>query len=74
LFETFLTEKIGPLYNHPIEFKVLPVDYAPENDMEDMIGANKIDFLCESSFAVGMLNRLLLHSKKSAKRLSAVLR
>jgi hypothetical protein len=48
IFETYLTETVGLLYDPPISFKLVPVDYTEESSFRKRIEAGeKIDFLCE---------------------------
>jgi hypothetical protein len=47
IFETYLTESVGHLYDPPILFKLVAVDQSKESSTQEMIRAGKIDFLCE---------------------------
>ena len=47
IFETYLTETVGPLYDPPISFKLVPVDQTKESSARQMIKEWKLDFLCE---------------------------
>jgi hypothetical protein len=47
IFEIYLTKTVGPLYDPPISFKLVPVDQTKESSARQMIKEGKIDFLCE---------------------------
>ena len=47
VFETYLTEQIGALYDPPILFSVLPVDFDENTSSARLIDAGLIDFLCK---------------------------
>ncbi len=47
IFETYLTENVGRLFDPPISFKLVAVDQSNETSNQEMIRAGKIDFLCE---------------------------
>ncbi len=47
IFETYLTETVGRLYDPSISFKLVAVDQNEETSTETMVKAGKIDFLCE---------------------------
>ena len=47
VFQKYLTEQIGPLYNPPIAFTLMPVDYSPNYASPKLINAGILDFVCE---------------------------
>mmetsp|Transcript_61025 Transcript_61025/g.163891 ORF Transcript_61025/g.163891 Transcript_61025/m.163891 type:complete len:90 (+) Transcript_61025:71-340(+) len=47
LFEDFLNEKVGNMQSPPVRFNLVPVDFTEETSSYAMIGAGKLDFLCE---------------------------
>ena len=47
IFETHLTETVGRRYDPPISFRLVAVDQNNETSVQNMIKAEKIDFLCE---------------------------
>ena len=47
LFEDYLTAEVGPLYDPPIRFSLVPVDYGSSTDSDDQISAGIIDFMCK---------------------------
>ena len=47
IFETYLTESVGRLFDPPISFKLVAVDQSEETANQKMIRAGEIDFLCE---------------------------
>ena len=48
LLETYLTDVVGPLYNPPIAFKLLAIDYTEETSYQKMIEHGGLDFVCKS--------------------------
>ena len=50
LLETYLSESVGSLYNPPINFTLIPVDYTPETRSQVLIPQGKVDFVCTSYF------------------------
>ena len=47
IFEDYLTQEIGPLYNPPIDFKLIPLDYDKSNSRGELIKKGQLDFACE---------------------------
>ena len=47
VFETYLTKEVGALYDPPIDFTLLPLDYEQANSVEKMIAEGKLDFACK---------------------------
>ncbi len=47
IFEEYLTVIVGTQYEPPIQFRLIPVDFSPENQAIDLIKAGKLDFVCE---------------------------
>ena len=47
IFEEYLTVSVGTLYQPPIRFRLIPVDFSTENRAIDLIQAGKLDFVCE---------------------------
>ena len=46
LLETYLTDEIGPLYDPPISFKLIPVDFEANFTSPKLIDEGVIDFIC----------------------------
>ena len=47
VFQTHLTRSIGPLYDPPIAFKLIPVDYSKQTLAMDLIrDGQALDFVC----------------------------
>lgn len=49
LLETYLTDEIGPLYNPPISFRLIPVDYQANFTSPTLIDQGVLDFICENT-------------------------
>ena len=48
VLQTYLTRTIGPLYDPPISFKLIPVDYTESTLATDRIRAgDQLDFVCK---------------------------
>ncbi len=47
IFEEYLTVSVGSLYQPPIQFRLIPVDFSTENRAIDLIKAGKLDFVCK---------------------------
>jgi hypothetical protein len=47
LLQTYLTDEIGPLYEPPISFKLIPVDYEANFTSPRLIEQGMLDFLCK---------------------------
>ncbi len=47
LFETYLTEVVGPLYNPLIAFNLVALDYTKESMYRKMIDRGLVDFVCK---------------------------
>jgi hypothetical protein len=48
LLETYLTAEIGPLYDPPISFKLIPVDFQANFTSPRLIDEGVIDLICTS--------------------------
>ena len=55
LFEDYLNENVGKMYNPKISFKLIPVDFSPETDSDPMMNQGNLDFICEKSFDTFLL-------------------
>ena len=47
LFEGYLTATAGTLYDPPINFTILAVDYEPQTSMEALLSQGSLDFVCK---------------------------
>ena len=47
LFETYLNENVGILYNPKISFHLVPFDFTESNRAKDIVNAGLVDFVCE---------------------------
>ena len=47
VLETYLTQEVGQLYNPPISFKLIPVDFDENSLSQYMIESGKVDFICK---------------------------
>jgi hypothetical protein len=47
LLEIYLTEVVGPLYNPPIAFKLVALDYTEETTYQKLIDRGLVDFVCK---------------------------
>jgi hypothetical protein len=47
LFETYLNENVGVLYNPRINFHLVPFDFSANNRAKDMVNAGLVDFICK---------------------------
>ncbi len=49
IFEKYLTDVVGAQYQPPIRFRLIPVDFSPDNRAIDLIQAGKLDFVCKTN-------------------------
>ena len=47
LLVDYLTSQVGSLYDPPIEFKIIPVDYDMNTSTSILIPENALDFVCK---------------------------
>ncbi len=49
IFQDYLTEHVGPLYNPPISFKLIPTDWGSDETTTShvLIEQGKLDFTCK---------------------------
>ena len=47
VLSTYLTDTVGRLYDPPLKFSLIPVDYASNATMTTFINAGMLDFVCE---------------------------
>ena len=47
IFEDYLNKVVGQEYEPTIRFRLIPVDFTPENRAIDLINNGEIDFVCE---------------------------
>ncbi len=57
IFEEYLTVTVGILYQPPIRFRLIPVDFSTENRAIDLIKEGKLDFVCEFDIFVAFVPR-----------------
>jgi hypothetical protein len=46
IFEGYLNEVVGPQFQPPINFSLIPVDYEPAVTSQALLNAGKLDFIC----------------------------
>lgn len=49
-FVAYLTSKVGPLYDPPISFDLIPIDWEENTAAEELIPKGALDFICKFSF------------------------
>ena len=47
VFETYLAESVGRLYDPPISFKLIPADFTADATSEKLIRSGTVDFVCK---------------------------
>ncbi len=50
IMEVYLSQVVGSLYNPPIHFSFIAVDYTNDTLQSDLYEQGKIDFICESPY------------------------
>jgi hypothetical protein len=50
IFEGYLNEVVGPQFQPPINFSLIPVDFAPAVTSQALLNAGKLDFICNFIF------------------------
>ena len=46
ILENYISDSVGRLYNPPIDFALIPVDYEAAQSASDLIMSNQLDFIC----------------------------
>ena len=49
VLSNYLTETVGPLYDPPIQFELIAVDYDPSIASSTLIASGELDFMCRFS-------------------------
>ena len=48
ILQNYLTRTIGPLYDPPISFKLIPIDYTKDTQGSELVRSGaELDFVCE---------------------------
>ena len=50
LFETYLSQQVGALYDPPISFSLIPVDFDANSTSQHFLNAGLLDFVCKCYF------------------------
>uniref|UniRef100_A0A7S0QGB5 Uncharacterized protein n=1 Tax=Cryptomonas curvata TaxID=233186 RepID=A0A7S0QGB5_9CRYP len=55
VLETYLTDSVGPLYDPPISFKLVDVDYSEDSTSQNRIKAGQVDFVYNTPGVLGCI-------------------